>query len=87
MNYRLIYTENYNKRARKFLKKHPELIRQYEKALKLLEINPQHPSLDFTASLANSKTFTPFPIELPLNFSLLKRKSSSLISALINEVW
>ena len=41
----LIYTENYIKRAKKFIKKHPELINQYEKTLKLLEINPLHPSL------------------------------------------
>ena len=26
-------------------KKHPELLRQYEKTLKLLEVNPFHPSL------------------------------------------
>jgi mRNA-degrading endonuclease YafQ of YafQ-DinJ toxin-antitoxin module len=41
----LIYTESYLKRAKKFFKKHPELISQYEKTLKLLEINPTHPSL------------------------------------------
>ena len=42
---KLIYTESYIKRARKFIKKHPELISQYEKTLKLLEINPFHPSI------------------------------------------
>lgn len=41
----IIYTESYIKRARKFIKKHPDLIAQYEKTLKLLEINPHHPSL------------------------------------------
>jgi mRNA-degrading endonuclease YafQ of YafQ-DinJ toxin-antitoxin module len=41
----IIYTESYIKRARKFIKKHPDLISQYEKTLKLLEINPYHPSL------------------------------------------
>ena len=35
----------YNRRAARFLKKHPDLLPQYEKALKLLEINPFHPSL------------------------------------------
>lgn len=43
--YNLIFTESYEKRARKFLKKHPELKSQYKKTLQLLEINPQHPSL------------------------------------------
>jgi addiction module RelE/StbE family toxin len=45
MTYRIIYTKSYNKRASKFIKKHPELLGQYEKTLKLLELNPQHPSL------------------------------------------
>lgn len=45
MSFSLIYTDSYIKRAKKFIKTHPELIGQYEKTLKLLEINPQHPSL------------------------------------------
>lgn len=43
--YKIIFTESYVKRAKKFIKKHPELINQYEKTLKLLELNPSHPSL------------------------------------------
>jgi mRNA-degrading endonuclease YafQ of YafQ-DinJ toxin-antitoxin module len=45
MTYRLIFPESYLKRARKFLKKHPELRGQYQKTLELLELNPYHPSL------------------------------------------
>ena len=41
----LIYPESYIRRARRFLKKHPDLARQYQKTLELLEINPFHPSL------------------------------------------
>ena len=41
----IIYTDSYLKRAKKFFKKHHELISQYEKTLKLLELNPNHPSL------------------------------------------
>lgn len=41
----IIYTESYNRRAKKFIKKHPDLLSQYEKTLKLLEKNPNHPSL------------------------------------------
>lgn len=41
----IIYTESHIKRAKKFIKKHPALLSQYEKTLKLLEINPNHPSL------------------------------------------
>ena len=39
------YTDSYIKCAKKFITKHPELIGQYEKTLKLLELNPYHPSL------------------------------------------
>ena len=45
MNYRVVYTPGYNKRAARFLKKHPELYSQYENVLKLLELDPHHPSL------------------------------------------
>jgi addiction module RelE/StbE family toxin len=41
----IIYTESYIKKAKKFIKKHPDLLSQYEKTLKLLEVNPNHPSL------------------------------------------
>ena len=41
----IIYSESYIKRAKRFIKKHPELLSQYEKTLKLLELNPNHPSL------------------------------------------
>ncbi|OGU77140.1 MAG: plasmid stabilization protein [Ignavibacteria bacterium RBG_16_34_14] len=41
----IIYTDSYLRRVKKFIKKHPELISQYEKTLKLLEMNPTHPSL------------------------------------------
>jgi len=45
MTYRLIFTESYLQRARKFFRRHPELRRQYQKTLELLELNPHHPSL------------------------------------------
>ncbi len=45
MPFRLIFPESYNKRAARFLKRHPEAVTQYEKTLKLLELNPHHPSL------------------------------------------
>jgi len=47
MKYKLIYTDSYNRKASKFIKKHPDLISQYKKTLKILEFNPYHPSLRF----------------------------------------
>jgi mRNA-degrading endonuclease YafQ of YafQ-DinJ toxin-antitoxin module len=45
VSYRLIYPDSYVKRARKFLKKHPEVHSQHRKTLEILELNPHHPSL------------------------------------------
>jgi len=41
----LVFTEDYMRRALRFLRRHPELKNQYAKTLALLEINPHHPSL------------------------------------------
>jgi mRNA-degrading endonuclease YafQ of YafQ-DinJ toxin-antitoxin module len=45
VRYRLVYPESYIRRARKFLNKHPDILKQYQKTLELLELNPIHPSL------------------------------------------
>lgn len=45
MSFTLTFTASYNRRAKKFLKKHPELKKQYLKTLQILELNPYHPSL------------------------------------------
>jgi mRNA-degrading endonuclease YafQ of YafQ-DinJ toxin-antitoxin module len=43
--WQLVFTEQYNRRAARFIKRHPEMLGQYAKTLKLLEANPHHPSL------------------------------------------
>jgi len=43
--WQLVFTEQYNRRAARFLKRHPDASSQYAKTLKLLEANPHHPSL------------------------------------------
>ncbi len=45
MAWQLVFTEQYNRRAARFLRRHPDAISQYAKTLKLLEANPHHPSL------------------------------------------
>lgn len=45
MSYTLVFTDQYNRRAARFLKRHPELREQYRKTLMLLMANPHHPSL------------------------------------------
>jgi mRNA-degrading endonuclease YafQ of YafQ-DinJ toxin-antitoxin module len=44
MPYQLVFTESYTRLAVRFLKRHPEPLRQYAKTLALLEANPHHPS-------------------------------------------
>ena len=45
MSFTLVFTEAYNRRAARWLKRHPDLRQQYLKTLQLLELNPFHPSL------------------------------------------
>ena len=45
MTWQLIFTEQYIRRAAKFLKRHPDVETQYAKTLELLQLNPHHPSL------------------------------------------
>lgn len=45
MAYSIIFTERYIRIAARFLKRHPDMTRAYEKTLALLELNPHHPSL------------------------------------------
>ena len=45
MNYKIIVTDAYKKRVKKFLKKHPDMFKRYAKALAILEVDPFHPSL------------------------------------------
>jgi mRNA-degrading endonuclease YafQ of YafQ-DinJ toxin-antitoxin module len=45
MTYPLVFTDQYNRRAARWLRRHPDLRKQYLKTLQLLEANPHHPSL------------------------------------------
>ena len=43
--YKLVETKSYLKKLKKFLKKHPDMFKKYEKTIYLLESNPFYPSL------------------------------------------
>jgi toxin HigB-1 len=45
MPFALVFTEQYNRRAARFLKRHPDLRQPYLKTLQMLEANPAHPAL------------------------------------------
>ena len=51
-----------------FLKKHPDLLGQYEKTLKLLELNPYHPSLRLHALKGKLKGL--FSVSINISFRI-----------------
>lgn len=45
MSYTLVFTDQYNRRAARFLKRHPQLREPYRKTLLLLAADPHYPAL------------------------------------------
>jgi mRNA-degrading endonuclease YafQ of YafQ-DinJ toxin-antitoxin module len=45
VSWTLVFTERYERRAARFLRRHPDLKQSYRKTLLLLEADPHHPSL------------------------------------------
>ncbi len=45
MSYQIQLTDSYEKKVKRFLKKHQDLTDKYHKTMKLLATNPHHPSL------------------------------------------
>ncbi len=43
--YQLIFTPAYEKRVKRFFKKHSDIRKQYDKTIRLMEVDPFHPSL------------------------------------------
>ena len=70
MSFQLIFTAQYEKRAARFLKRHPELEKQYLKTLQLLEMNPHHPSLRLHALSGRLQGLHSVPINLSYRITL-----------------
>ena len=66
--YKLIYTFSYEEKAKKFLKKHPNIRSQYKKTLELIEINPYHPSLRLHQFKTSS--FEGFSVSINLSYRI-----------------
>ena len=45
MKWRIVFTDDYRARAKRFLQRHPDLAARYFKTIELLEADPRHPSL------------------------------------------
>ena len=70
MSYALVFTESYNRRALRWLKRHPDLRQQYLKTLQLLEANPFHPSLRLHALSGRLKGLHSISINLSYRITL-----------------
>lgn len=70
MPYRLLLTESYLKVVVRFLRRHPELKRQYRKTLALLEANPHHPALRLHALAGRQQGLHSVSINLSYRITL-----------------
>lgn len=70
MAYQLVLTESYTRLALRFLKRHPELKRQYAKTLALIEVNPHHPSLRLHALVGKHRGLYSVSINLSYRITL-----------------
>ena len=70
MSYVLVFTESYNRRAARWLKRHPQARQQYLKTLQLLQANPFHPSLRLHALSGGSKGLHSISINLSYRITL-----------------
>ena len=70
MTYTLIYTDSYLKKTARFARKHPDLLSQYEKALRVLEMNPHHPSLRLHQLQGRLKTLHSVSINISYRITL-----------------
>ena len=67
--YEIIFTNQYEKRALKFFKKHPELKNRYIKILKVLQVQPFHPSLRLHKLQGKKKQF--YSISISMSYRIL----------------
>jgi mRNA-degrading endonuclease YafQ of YafQ-DinJ toxin-antitoxin module len=79
MPWRLRFTESYMRAELKFLRRHPDMRRQYDKALALLESNPHHPSLRLHALAGRQAGLHSVSINLSYRITLELRISGQTI--------
>ena len=79
MPYNLIFTESYEKIERRFLKRHPDLLERYQKALAVLEQDPFHPSLRLHALTGRLAGLHAISINLQYRITLELRESEIIL--------
>jgi toxin HigB-1 len=79
MEWHLLFTESFMRAELKFLRRHPEVKRQYGKTLALLEANPHHPSLRLHALAGRRDGLHSVSINLSYRITLELRISGRTI--------
>jgi mRNA-degrading endonuclease YafQ of YafQ-DinJ toxin-antitoxin module len=70
VSWTLVFTERYERRAARFLRRHPDLRQSYRKTLLLLEADPHHPSLRLHALRGRSQGLHSVSINLSYRITL-----------------
>jgi mRNA-degrading endonuclease YafQ of YafQ-DinJ toxin-antitoxin module len=79
MPWQLLFTESYMRAELRFLRRHPDVRRQYGKTLALLEANPHHPSLRLHALTGRQAGLHSVSINLSYRITLELRISGQTI--------
>ncbi len=76
--YEIVFSEHYEKRALRFFKKHPELKTKYIKIIRIIQVNPFHPSLRLHKLKGGKKELYSLSIDMQyrilLDFIIEKKK-------------
>ena len=67
--YEIIFTKDYEKKAKKFFKKHQNLKDKYKKTIMFLQINPHHPSLRLHKLQGKLQEF--YSVSIDMNYRII----------------
>ena len=67
--FEIIETKAYIRKVRKFLKKHPNIFKKYEKTIFILEQNPHHPSLRLHKLQGEMKEY--FSVSIDMEYRII----------------
>lgn len=65
----IVISDQFNRKALKFLKSHPELVEKYKKTLLQLKLNPYHPSLRLHKLQENLQDF--YSVSINMKYRIL----------------
>jgi addiction module RelE/StbE family toxin len=67
--YEIIFTKDYEKKAKKFFKKHQNLKDKYKKIIMFLQANPHHPSLRLHKLQGKLQEF--YSVSIDMNYRII----------------